>query len=252
MKLNANIVPLTEFSGGTATSLNNIRMALSLDRMFGGGAFSRDIILLIASSISNVPDKIIATVSAVFLIFSFGTLPNYIRQKEVMRKYAHLKNCKVIDNRVLLMFLLILPIAVLPIITFRVTRNPTAVIIMVALCAAAALFSAADRAYLRSIDRGNPNKLEGTEGIFFVIPEDFELKRQKDIFEDTLKMMVVLGSGLSFGIAAIGGTNVCASSETLTALSGCSLLYRLAVVNILILTAYRYSFMILIRMGGRV
>jgi hypothetical protein len=252
MKANADIGPIASFSGGTSTSLNNINMAISLDHMLGGGYISRDGILLISSAISNIPDKIIATVSAVFLIFAFGTLHNYKEQKEAMRNDRKLRNCNVIDNRWLLITLLFTPLMVLPWMTYRITHSLTSMGLMGGLCALIAVISIADNVYTRSIDRQVNQQVVSGGGLFFVIPVDFELKKQKDIFEDTLKMMVVVGSGLSFALAGLERSHNCAISESLNSFLNCSDLYRLAVVNILILTAYRYSFMVLIRFSGRV
>lgn len=238
---------------GTATARNINFITRSIITSIGtGDGTSSEISSLISSVISNVPDKIIATVTAVILIFSFGTLPNYQAQKKAMREDYNFRNSRLIDNRPFFGILLATSIAIILERTYVVTQNMHSLGMMALLSMVIGVFCVADLPYLRSIDRRAANSHRDSALFFFDIPDNFDLRKQKDIFEDMLKMMVVIVSGISFLIASQLESGKCVGVETVEALISCGSLYRLAVINVVILTGFRYSFIMLIRMSGRV
>jgi uncharacterized membrane protein len=98
-------------TAGSYTAMNNTVMVLGLHNiigeflLIGGVDLHQEIILFLSAAISNIPDKMIATVTAVFVIFTVGTLPNYALHKEAINRDRQLTNCTVIDHKVILLLL---------------------------------------------------------------------------------------------------------------------------------------------------
>jgi hypothetical protein len=241
-------------SAGTLTSRNNVEMIQSISAMLHKLRLNNDAIIFISTFITNVPDKIIATATAVVLIFLFGTLPNYKTQKRIIRSNHDVVNSKFIDNRVLLFTVCSIPMLTSPVVTWKITHNITSVGIIAAICFFALTCSMIEHSYLRSLDREIRPDEDFTEDnkIFFSIPESYSLRFQREIFEDILKLAVIVVSGLSFIVASFAPNSAYCDSEHLDSLVGCGMLYRLAVINILILTGYRYVLVVIMRLIGRI
>ena len=243
---------------GTATSHNNIAMVRILAKMAVNNHIPPDVVIAFSALISNIPDKIIATATAVMIIFMFGTLPNFKQQKEYIRKNAQIVNLKWIDNRVLLFITCLIPAISILYVTWNVMRDFQSMLLMSFFCAFVIMSAFMDHAFLRSIDRLQPSEGEDQEqwglrsSLFYELPHGGELKLQRETFEDLLKILTVVVSGMSFVLSSYAGGHTTCNSEDLHSFLTCGSLYQLAVVNILILTGYRYVCVLGIRLIRRV
>jgi hypothetical protein len=86
--------------------------------------------------------------------------------------------------------------------------------------------------------------------LFFHLSRDFRLENQRHVFEDILKIIVIGLSCFNFGLAIESG-NIDVIVDGVRRIITEREFYQLAAVNILILTGFRYAFVIFIRLFGR-
>lgn len=238
---------------GTNTSRNIVTVIRETSEMLVNSSLPGEAIIAAITIAINVADKIIATVTAVTLIVMFGNLPKFSEQKKFIRKRSDLVNSKFIDHRAFLLALFVIQVGSITYVTWQATHNITSLALIAGF--SLAIFCVvifADPSYLRSLDREVAIGQANYNRLFYNLPFTYELKSPREVFEDLLKIIVVIASAVGFFIASFAHAPSFCTSENMKSFADCGALYQLAVVNILILTGYRYVLVLLMRMFGRV
>jgi hypothetical protein len=231
-------------SSGSATGQNNSLLAAVIHNLISGSAVPHGSILTNAISlfVSNVPDKIIATATAVALIFSFATLPNFRSQKDAGSKYIkHYGKMRFLYLLSMACFLYPFGRAISELlIPFD---NVIMSVTMVAICGV--LIVIAPPRYFKSIDR-----TDTTIVVHFRERERYEFIR--DVFEDYLKGFLVIFTLLNFVAATVPyDESVVVQYGHYPVTVSHAYFYVLGLKNLLLLTAFRYLFVIMMRLSGR-
>jgi hypothetical protein len=231
-------------SSGSATGRNNSQLAALIYSFISGIHSSHPPVItaIVSLSIANIPDKIIATVTAVGLIFSFATLPDFSKQKVLGSD--HIKHPKKMRSAYLIAITIFLYIFLNSLYKLRIEFN-TILMSMVIIWFCGFIIAIAPPRYFKSIDRTDTDSV-----CHFDETERYEFIR--DVFEDYLKAFLVLFALLNFVAATVPyGEDVVARIGARVAPGNPEYYYVLGLKNILLLTAFRYMFVILMRLSGR-
>ncbi|MEP9358428.1 hypothetical protein [Sphingomonas sp. KR3-1] len=194
------------YGAATATGANNAVLTENLIAItHASDGLAKHFIVLLASMITNIPDKIISTASAVILIISYRTLPNYREQKRIIRENVSLPDAKIVGNRYILLMTCFGQIFLFSYFVWIITKDEEKAGLMLSFSIIVAVLVIMDRIYFRSIDRTHETDLEDS-GAFYNVPDDFHMGHHKAVFEDILKLMAIAVSGTSFLIAMSGET----------------------------------------------
>ncbi|MBO9714005.1 hypothetical protein [Sphingomonas sp.] len=237
------------FGANTAAGTNNrVLTAALIGITHADTGIVQKMVILLSSSITNIPDKIIATASAVLIIISYKTLPNYKRQKITIRSNSTPIGATIVSNRFLFLAICAGQAVLFVYVIRRLTGWDHHTGVMALLSAIVAILILADPVYFRSVDRDLSVSPEICE-LFYEIPQSFHMGHHKAVFEDILKLMAVSVSGASF-IIAISSGSACVP-ETMESFVRCGPLYELAAVNALIVTGFRYMCVVFMRVSNR-
>lgn len=236
-------------SFGTTVSENNLILLRELINLFPITKGVEDYATFALSIfVTHLPDKIITTAVAIVVVLSWGSLPNFTKQKEILRNKLKFDGIVVRNNSNFIRFVYLLFLANYLIYCNRFHPNPTILIIASVVCVLPGIILLTrDDAYLSSVDRlrnvehGILSDCLGSTGSddapFYTFPENYHYGRYKNAFEDVLKICTIFISGVSVIVAVAVGNG--------------SSLYQFAIVNVLIITFLRYVAVIVMRIADR-
>jgi hypothetical protein len=212
-------------------------------------------VLFLDSMVFNVFDKILSTVTAAVIIYSIGTLPNYVSQRTLVQPHlfgaaGYVDN--VSDFNKLNPFLgrrrwILLAISIYIIIivfSMFVKSNFNFIsfvpVIFLALILCVSTFF--DPFTLKSIDRHRYGDIGDQADLFFDYPENTQMKFQRDVFEDVLKLTVI-------ALALVNA--ILSLNYDFSEWSNYQQVATVVAANAFIITAFRYIVVFFMRFAGR-